>query len=549
MPRMINAELTGIVSRTATNRQVLLWNEDFQRFQPVSIFASSQDTVIPPASRTVDIPPLMSVRHYGDNPALFRLFGGQVIVQSADGNTFDSSVAQNYATYAGISGFPVCDALTFNGRHYALHTVGTTGHGVWERQNDNTWTQVQSITITASGGHRTGLFISNTGSGPVLCYLVIATTTNPATYICKTSDGTSWTNTNMGTITSTSTFNNFIPSSAIHSRGKIYVVIRNRASVNGSGIAIVVDVAAATRTAIANFTANATVCGCFATVFGRIFVHYHHTIYEYTGGSLVSRVSLPTGGSSTYLPLNASQPLLFNDGADNLIIIYPTSSAGTIATSFWRAGQIVFSDPNDTAPVFTQKDSLVPEALASGGSTSDKADGGFVAHVDNQTDPTSPDIHIWWASSLSSSIAYAKYQDADTQLIGYDIGFRNVVYTLIAGRVGGGEFISDNDSNEARFMTVTTATGTGGAGRWYVSWKFKSVDPLKTYTAKIFLSTLESITMVQATLVGTGDNCTRVGNEVNGCASETVCGVNIDATAMSLVDTSNVSLAVKLYEE
>lgn len=298
-----------------------------------------------------------------------------------------------------------------------------------------------------------------------------------------------------------------------------------------------------------NTPVTANCPGWWVTIYGRVFCFASHALYEYTGGSLVSRATVGNGGSSGTVPGATGAALIFADGTTKLLVIYPTSTGNTVATSYWRAADIVFASSSDIAPTVTQRDSLVPATMASGGATSNKANGGFWGYIDTETVPGNPQVYGWWTTAVASTLTHFKYVNSTTELSGSPFAVTAQDFSLPAWRQGSGEHISQDDTTDVRFTLFQTAVGTGGLSTWLVSWKFTALSTSLTYTARVFISTPEGTQYSEATLKGTAIGGTRSGNTVTGCPHNTLCSVNVDVGAMGIAANTPVRVIVKVYQE
>ncbi len=474
----------------------------------------------------------------GAAPGLFRLAGLTTLGSLLDATTFGTNET---GAPSGISYARANDFVEFKGAEYCINTVSTTSHQVFTRPIggpiNTTAIAAATQTFTVSCFTRTGLHVSDTGSGPLLWFVYCVSTAMKLV----TFDGTTWTVTTIATA----------GTAPVHIDAYGVCVVRGTAYIpwaaSTNAGALVVNIGAATG-AITLGPTSTNPKGMFTSLFGRVFympgetaAASQRTVYEYVGGAFVSRLVLTNGGTDTTTGTSATRgACIFPISDTKLMAIYPTNSGATASNAFWTASEIVFTGPSDIAPTEVQRTTFPPAAMtAAGGITY-----GIFVLIDNETDPTASTIHFFYANGAAGTYQYAPFVSSSTTLVGSATGVDATNYAIPAGTSVGGERFSPDDTANLIWEEPTFALSTANSGCMTMSFKFQAQSG--TYTVKAFLSTTENplLNGTQCTLAGTatGGSATRSGNTVTDCVSNTAYTVDVDFNSMGISTGSKVKI-------
>lgn len=513
---------------------------------PANPTADDGDTPGTPQPSAAGMPTIMVLRCRGANPAAFRNAAGSLGSQ-VDATDYNATPETGALTVGGIQANKWAE---YKGKSYALFTLATTSHRIYDRPIGGTinTVAVNTDTFTVAFNSRTGLHVVGTQDGPILAYVFDGTGALKLT----TFDGTTW---------STTTLTGFAPSfpnmfgpGVCVVRGVMYVPLPN--GTNDAGIAI--NILGRTVARIARPVASAT-CGMFASLYGRVFYmsgekngdSSGRTLYELEGGVLVARKVMTNGGTDTMATAHAA--CFFPISDSKLLCCFITNTGGTAANAFWTASTLEFDAVNDNDPAEVQVGSCLPAALTAAGGCKFQL---FPLLIDGETDPGNAQIWLAWVdvglsgNTFTNTWSFGKFQGTGTTMTGASLGVDPTNYALPMGAgEGGGTRIAPDDSADLIWDMGKLAGGSSANG--LLTFKF-TAQGTDTFKVKLFISTFENVTlMTQATLTGTatGSSAVRVGNEVQGCTSGTTHTVGVNLNGMGIGDNARLKLRLKAYRE
>lgn len=492
------------------------------------------DLSSPPSPASANMPTVMIVKQRsGTNPELYDYQAGTTIGSVQLTFTGEGLEAGTLA----LGTFSANSWVRFKGKEYTVHHESGSTISIYERDlAGGTYTQVWTATGLSSNSYRkTGLHVTNTGTGPILWFVYNTGTVN--SYMVTTTDGASF---NSYTVVASggpaTGFGNY---GIAQINGTAWIPVYNNT------IACVYVAPAAGTGGSVNFGTN--VAGCFCAFLGRTFfmtgstsAASQRTLYEMVGGTFTSRLVLTSSGNDTSTTLKPG--CLFPISDTELLAIYASNTGATAGNAFYRASVITFASASDTAPTETTLGSYLPSPLSAAGGI---AYGIYVFH-DTETDPANPRTYIFTAATIASTVSVAQHIAVGTPLSFSAGGADLTNYALPLG----------NDTMGGQRMTLTSQdviedavswATSGTNGRMTLTGKIQVASG--TYTAKVFMREAGYFVWGQATLAGTATGGTRAGNTVTGIADNTTWTVDVDFGSMGIANGTPMEWQINYYRE
>jgi hypothetical protein len=532
---------------------------------PADALVDNGDTAPAPTNAVATCPTLMTVRHRGATPGLFRLSSGTTLSGLVGTNTVSAVEATAFATNHPMR---ANDWVEFNGAEYLLNTNSLT-HEVYTRPIGGNTNATAVHTIATSAGTallRTGLHVVSDGATKILCFVFSDSTATTGTVrLTWTTDGSSWTNSALGTWGGSGTLATIYPTGVAVNRGTLYVPVSTTTSVTLGGVTV--NPFALTSSVIAK--PSGTLIGwTFLSLMGRVFGMSgasndaeQATVYEVVGGTLTSVLALANSGTNTSTA-RAGCACMFPTAANKFIVIYVTNTGATAANAFYRVAEVTI---NATTGVLTKDDApttntILPVALRTAGAVNGLLTSYVIfSWTDYESDPTDPKTYIWYANSTAAAYTFAQYRGTATAMAASATGVTMGNFAIAAGANAGGKRISPDDAANVIEVTATIAKKVGSSG--LMTFAGKAQIQSGTYTAKLFISVEgdgagdpnggEGGVYSLATLTGTptGAGTARVGNTVTGITDELAWGVDVDMGAMGIPDTTRFRMFCAYYPQ
>ncbi len=434
-------------------------------------------------------PPLLILRNIGSsgNPQVSRLLAGTT-----------GSQLGNDITVVPLEELPTARFTSDANRvvHYDNDLYAIIEDQIVKyNSGTNNWDTEFTLTITTTERRKADLWPIDINGTPSLIALFVNSSVQ---YAMVTFDGTTWTQTNLGT-----SANNDLHLSAVY---------RNKVFLNTDGGSQVIEVDPTTPTLVAHSIPGKTsvsAAGDFQIFQGRFF--YLATdgvnagdnwgLWEYTGATWVRRSFINTatddaGASAGTFELgNAGENgacALFTDGTD-LFGLMPgrtaISNEGSVLAQ-WTPNGNDFDETNLSATV-------LPADRQLGGGDGDGTK--WNVWVDNDTTPTSPGIHIWFLSANDTgNYTYYEWNGTGSPL---STGAASVSheFKLPSGSVGGGARVWTSGELNIKIEDVVPFAG-GGLQIQFTA--YNDVGPADKIV-KFFFNPDEEVPTTQATLAGT----------------------------------------------
>jgi hypothetical protein len=480
------------------------------------------------------IPNLLVSKHDGiGNVAVFELIGGVSLQQIGNDITTNmetppsDSVANNRV-------------IEFKGKKILWHRNAIREENTGGAGN---WGIVHTISdmITSDGFARhTGLHILNVDGVPTIVGLYSETTTSDVNAI-RSTDGITWTE--VGTVIATPAgdcgrsivYQNKLYWRYVYSGGIIEYdpLLDSAVAIDGAGLLG------------GNCTQDFCVHNNGLFMLGTIdSVNFSiFRLWKKIGSTFTAVASFSNASNGVSGEFGAS--CLFSDGTDLYAICNGQDTAVTGNTMFR------IQNPGEAGQVVTEiTDTVIPARFRAGGAAATTTTNRWFSYVDNDTDPTSPEIYLWRLPSQFNT-AYDVFHFVDFSTVLEEMGSLSWEITLPNTKFGGGEIISSTTASKvyAELEQLTTIAGSGAGVQVQFSYRVYGTGTDKTAT--LYLSGGEEIPTVVATLTGaaTGGSSLRSGNtivNVSPDAGATLYTGIWDAGADGFVATDNVHLQINL---
>lgn len=488
-------------------------------------------------------PPLLILRNVGSsgNPRVSRLIGGTTGVQLGNDITaggFDSAPGASFTNDANR-------VVHFDNDLYAIIddqiVKYNSGTGDWDSEF--------TFSISSTKRRKSDLWPISVNGTPSLVALVV----NAALSLAIVEfDGTTWSETNL-----VFSSNNDIHRSAVY-RDKIFLNSDSAANE-------IVEVDPATPAVVQHNPPGkpvGTAAGDFQIFQGRFFflsadgtsAANHWGLWEYTGATWVQRSFVNTATTDAGASAGAGfdignngengQCALFTDGTD-LFGLMPGDDAGSSGTVLarWTVNGNDFDE-------FDLSATVLPADRRLGGADADGTK--WEVWVDNDTDPTSPGIHIWFLSEHDvGNYTYYEWNGIASPLSG---GLPSVSheFKLPNGSVGGGARVWTSGELNVKIEDVVPFAG-GGLQIQFSA--YNDVGPADKIV-KFYFNSDEEVPTGQATLLGTpvvisgpGSTPTRNVNQLEDVEADdgaTIYGVQWDTVTDGIGTNDHYSLIAQI---
>lgn len=199
----------------------------------------------------------------------------------------------------------------------------------------------------------------------------------------------------------------------------------------------------------------------------RLFVLRHPavstapTLYELTGGSLVSLGTMPGAGAGTSLTmLDSCNHALFPLGNTEMVAVYMSSDGTNHGT---RAARII---PSGGGFTFTDITTAIVPAALQPSAVAAKELHAWEVFVDNDTDPTTPAVYLWHKTTLALGGAGSYYEFVNVaSTLGPGTASAGGGILLASSTVGGGERVNfDSTPPGTDFQAITNLGPVGILG-------------------------------------------------------------------------------------
>jgi hypothetical protein len=427
--------------------------------------------------------------------AVFELIGGTTLSQVGDNITTSLEIyGNNRATNRVIE---------FKGKKILWHrnTIREEDTG-----GSGTWGIVHTVSDALSFDNyarHSGLHVVNVDGVLTIIGLYLQTASNDVSAI-RSTDGTTWTET--GSLLDTG---NGASGRDIVFRNKLYWRLSNNQVIEYDPLTNATLQISVTPSLSINYSQdfcthndNLFMLGSYGTT-DNTFYH----LYQLTGSSFTSVHTFSgkdVGGTG-----ELGVTCLFTDNTD-LYAIINGEAAGVNGDTISR-----IQNPGEGSQIVTDITSTVMPSRFSPGGSSAIESARWQSYVNNDTDPTSPEIYLWRLPSAAGNYEAFQFVDFSTILTELGGGPTYEIY-LPNTKFGGGDRIVSTAGVKAyaEMEQLTTIAGSGAGVQVQFSYRVYGTGADKTAT--LYVDGGEEIPSVVATLTGaaSGGSSSRSGNTI-----------------------------------
>lgn len=435
-------------------------------------------------------PMLVNLFRGSGNAGVYRLIGGTSLVQV--GNDITSSLEGPTTYYQ----FNRNKTLQFLGDLFTFHRTsgGTTVSCYKYDAGTGNWNSVKTLNSYASDYFSMGAYVINYGGVPNLVHFYRYNAGGGPIGVVRSADGSTFTEVNIGP-------------NLVANLGKP-IVFRDLVFTKFGSNVVAYDISVPSYTTYSSIFADGLHLS-FCAFQGRLLAlaaptgattGTHWCLYELKYGTFTKILTFTLDG----IGMHTDQPArcsswLFTDGT----YVYAMIPSRYDSTPTYRNYLIKLTVSGST---FTESAVTIPSALY----TSANSQARFDGIIDDETDPTTPTIHMWYLTTDNSGTRTYWYWTGST----FDGGDSSVdyKYCLSGNTEGGGErFWSSGDLNCWITSATTVATGTK------IKFKCAGDSGFDDKILRCRYSTNETVPTAQCTLVANsvaGGSATQNGNDI-----------------------------------